>query len=125
MSSLSLYTRVTSARENVFDESCSVEYDNTPNKHPKYGNGYGYHRRSNGRKRKRKDIARARYALKNPSRCSKMSGVWEKDGRLVWYSYHIRWFRKYSDSVIRNKATLEIPNGGWYRKIFDYSWACW
>lgn len=99
--------------------------DIKPNKHPKYGNGFGYHRRSNGRKRKLNEKARCLYAYKNPSRCSKMSGVWKKEGRLLWYSYHNKWFRRYSDRVIRGQPLIEIPSGGWYKKIFDYDWACW
>lgn len=100
--------------------------ENEHNRHPKYGNGRGYHRRSNGRKRKREDKKRILYSYKNPSRCSKMAGVWERrDGQLVWFSYHNKFFRKYSDSILRNNIDMSIPNGSWYKKIFDYSWQCW
>lgn len=97
----------------------------TRNKHPKYGNGLGFNRRSNGNKRKRENHKRDLYSYHNPSRCSKLSGVWEHKGRLIWYSYHQKFFRKYSDSVLRNNPELEIPNGAYYRKIFNYSNVCW
>ena len=102
-----------------------MKKDMSRNRHPKYGNGRGYHRRSNGRKRKIKDKQKLLYSFENPSRCSKLSGVWERKGQLVWYSYHVQWFRKYSDSVIRGQPLLEIPTGSWYKKIYDYCWQCW
>lgn len=99
--------------------------NNEINKHPKYGNGVSNNRRDNGRRRKKVELQRLLYSYKNQSRCSRMSGVWKREGRLVWYSYHNKWFRKYSNRVIRGKPMLEIPSGGWYRKIFDYSCVCW
>lgn len=95
-----------------------------PNHHPKFGNGRGYHRRHNGRKRKRQDKERLEYAMENPSRCSKLAGVYEKNGRLEWYSYHQKCFRKQSDAVLRSKPNLEIPSGSHYKKIYDYAWEC-
>ena len=83
--------------------------------------------KTGGRRHLRKHLDYKRWKkrlIEQGNRRYPISGVYEKEGRYLWYSYHNKHLKIVSRKAVRNYKG-DISNGSYYKKIYDYRWQCY